>query len=180
MAEYIEREPLLEAFDNADADVYEDYDGTVDWGFGRKNIRDVINGIPTADVAPVTPGRWLNYDELYALAEQEFMSGALEHEEYDAIINFIDAAPVVESVSIGRRAWIPVKERLPEDRDDVLVVAFWAECWGVYMGWCVAEKNRWYVSTGSTCGPKTRRVPVAYWMPLPRLPDMESGGDADA
>lgn len=54
MAEYIERETLLEAFDSADADVYEDYgDGTVDWGFGRKNIRDVISGIPAADVAPV-------------------------------------------------------------------------------------------------------------------------------
>lgn len=59
MAEYIEREAMLEAFENADPDVYEDYgDGTVDWGFGRKNIQDMIIGIPRADVAPVVHGRW--------------------------------------------------------------------------------------------------------------------------
>ena len=54
MAECIERKALLEALENADPDVYEDYgDGTVDWGFGRKNIQDIINSIPAADVAPV-------------------------------------------------------------------------------------------------------------------------------
>lgn len=59
MAECIEREALLEALENADPDVYEDYgDGTVDWGFGRKNIQDMINGIPAADVAPVVHTRW--------------------------------------------------------------------------------------------------------------------------
>ena len=61
MAEYIKREAVLEAFENADADVYEDYgDGYVDWGFGRKNVRGVINAIPTADVAPVVHGRWVD------------------------------------------------------------------------------------------------------------------------
>ena len=59
MAEYIKREALLEALENADPDVHEDYgDGTVDWGFGRKNIQDMITGIPAADVAPVVHGRW--------------------------------------------------------------------------------------------------------------------------
>ena len=55
--DYIRREAALEAFENADADVYEDYgDGTVGWGFGRKNIQNVINGIPAADVAEVVHG----------------------------------------------------------------------------------------------------------------------------
>ena len=54
MTDYIRREAALEAFENADADVFEDYgDGTVDWGFGRKNIQNVINGIPAADVVEV-------------------------------------------------------------------------------------------------------------------------------
>lgn len=58
MAEYIERKKLEEAFDNADPDVYESYpDGYGDWGFGRENVRDVIRGVPTADVAPVVHGR---------------------------------------------------------------------------------------------------------------------------
>ena len=63
MAEYIEREVLLEAFDHADADVLEDYgDGTIRWGFGIENILKVINSIPAADVAPVLHGRCVCVD----------------------------------------------------------------------------------------------------------------------
>lgn len=59
MAEYIERKKLEEAFDNADPDACEsDMDGHSDWGFGRENIKDVIQGVPAADVAPVVHGRW--------------------------------------------------------------------------------------------------------------------------
>lgn len=55
MSDYISREALKEAFENADADVCESYypDGYCDWGFGRKNINDVIDGVPAADVEPV-------------------------------------------------------------------------------------------------------------------------------
>ena len=60
MAEYIERKALREAFDNADADIVEEYeDGDCDWGFGRQNILEVINSVPSADVAPVRHGRWI-------------------------------------------------------------------------------------------------------------------------
>lgn len=59
MAEYIERKKLEEAFDNADPDVCEsDLDGHSDWGFGRENVRDVIRGVPAADVVPVVHGMW--------------------------------------------------------------------------------------------------------------------------
>lgn len=64
MGDYISREALKKAFDNADADVCESYsDGYCDWGFGRKNINDVIDGAPAADVAPVVHGRWEWFDE---------------------------------------------------------------------------------------------------------------------
>lgn len=60
MAEYIEMKKLEEAFDNADPDVCESYaDGHSDWGFGMENVRDVIRGVPAADVAPVVHGRWI-------------------------------------------------------------------------------------------------------------------------
>lgn len=60
MAEYIEKKKLEEAFDNADPDICESYpDGYSDWGFGRENVRDVIRGVPAADVAPVVHGRWI-------------------------------------------------------------------------------------------------------------------------
>lgn len=63
MAEYIERKKLEEAFDNADPDVCEsDLDGHSDWGFGRENVRDVIRGVPAADVALVVHGRWNSMD----------------------------------------------------------------------------------------------------------------------
>lgn len=60
MAEYIERTAVFEQFDNADADVCETDDfGGVDYGFGMKNIKELINAIPAADVAPVVHGKWI-------------------------------------------------------------------------------------------------------------------------
>lgn len=54
MAEYIKRSAVFEQFDNADADVCETDDfGGVDYGFGMKNIKELINAIPAADVAEV-------------------------------------------------------------------------------------------------------------------------------
>ena len=59
MAEYIKREAVFKQFDNGEADVVEIYpDGSVDYGFGASNIRDLVNSIPAADVAPVVHGRW--------------------------------------------------------------------------------------------------------------------------
>ena len=52
--EYIKRSAVFEQFDNADADVCETDDfGGVDYGFGMKNIKELINAIPAADVVEV-------------------------------------------------------------------------------------------------------------------------------
>ena len=57
--EYIKREAVFKQFDNGEADVVEIYpDGLVDYGFGASNIRDLVNSIPAADVAPVVHGWW--------------------------------------------------------------------------------------------------------------------------
>lgn len=62
MAEYIKRTAVFEQFDNADADVCETDDfGGVDYGFGMKNIKELINAIPAADVAPVVHSYWEGY-----------------------------------------------------------------------------------------------------------------------
>ena len=55
-------------------------------------------------------------------------------------------------------------ERLPEDRSDVLVVAYWHERWGVYMGWCAPERAAWSVHIG--IGDRSD-IAVTHWMPLP-------------
>lgn len=60
MNEFFERKKLEEAFDNADPDVCEsDLDGHSDWGFEKENVRDVIKGVPAADVAPVVHSCWM-------------------------------------------------------------------------------------------------------------------------
>lgn len=60
MTEYIKRTAVFEQFDNADADVCETDDfGGVDYGFGMKNIKELINAIPAADVALVAHGLWM-------------------------------------------------------------------------------------------------------------------------
>ena len=66
--------------------------------------------------------------------------------------------------------WIPVTERLPEDRSDVLVVAYWHERWGVYMGWCAPERVAWSVHIG--IGDRSD-IAVTHWMPLPEPPKEE-------
>ena len=73
MSDYISREALKEAFDNADADVLEDYgDGACDWGFGRQNVREVIDSVPSADVEPVRHSYWESYDTSQYMGTDEF------------------------------------------------------------------------------------------------------------
>lgn len=67
--------------------------------------------------------------------------------------------------------WIPVEERLPKDRSDVLVVAYWHERWGVYMGWCAPERAAWSVHIG--IGDRSD-IAVTHWMPLPEPPEVEN------
>ena len=72
-----------------------------------------------------------------------------------------------------RQRWIPVAERLPEDRSNVLVVAYWHEKWGVYMGWCAPERAEWCVHIG--IGDRSD-VAVTHWMPLPTAPEVTCDG----
>ena len=82
-----------------------------------------------------------------------------------------EAAALVakESAELLERRWIPVTERLPEDRSDVLVVAYWHERWGVYMGWCAPERAAWSVHIG--IGDRSD-IAVTHWMPLPEPPEV--------
>lgn len=66
MTEYIDRQAAVSAFENGEADVIEDYGDVCDYGFGLKNIKDTLNAIPPADVAPVRRGEWI-HNENYVL-----------------------------------------------------------------------------------------------------------------
>ena len=64
--------------------------------------------------------------------------------------------------------WIPLSERLPEDRREVLITAYWHETYQVmvaqYYGdgwwWCVPFNN---------CGEHMQRLKPKAWMPLPKI-----------
>ena len=88
-----------------------------------------------------------------------------------------EAAALVakESAELLERHWIPVAERLPEDRSNVLVAAYWHERWGVYMGWCAPERAEWSVHVG--IGDRDD-VAVTHWMPLPEPPEVENALEA--
>lgn len=64
---------------NADADIYEYCgDGFVGWGFGRKNIKSVIDSISAADVTPVVRCKDCKYSRPLNKSEKErFVEGVL-------------------------------------------------------------------------------------------------------
>ena len=81
MSDYISRDALKEAFDNADADVCESYsDGYSDWGFGRKNINDVIDGVPAADVEDVEAPQGIS--KICPQCGKEFTQGKIKQKIY--------------------------------------------------------------------------------------------------
>lgn len=64
MADYISRDALLMAFENADVDVRESYPaGYSEWGFSHTVVREVVKNTPAADVAPVVHGRWMERED---------------------------------------------------------------------------------------------------------------------
>ena len=56
--------------------------------------------------------------------------------------------------------WISVKDRLPDSQADVLVAAFWHECWQTMIGWHSDMGEKWRVLT-----PHGEREPggVTHW-----------------
>lgn len=91
----------------------------------------------------------------------------------DRLEELVDrCARYAEEIAVLRERgrWIPVTERLPEDRSNVLVVAYWHERWGVYMGWCAPERAEWCVHIG--IGDRGD-VAVTHWMPLPEALEAE-------
>lgn len=64
--------------------------------------------------------------------------------------------------------WVSVKEKLPEDRGDVLVMAYWHACWQIMIGWYSEIHRHWRIIT--RYGEK-ETTGVTHWMSLPVPPD---------
>lgn len=63
--------------------------------------------------------------------------------------------------------WIPVTDRLPEHRGDVLVCAFWHEKWQTRIGWFAKDMDGWHVKASNEYHID---ISVSHWMPLPEPP----------
>lgn len=72
MSDYISRDKVAQAFEDADVDVCEDYGEYYgcEWGFSRDAVRKIVAELPAADVAEVRHGRWyLAEDAVFRCSE---------------------------------------------------------------------------------------------------------------
>ena len=69
--------------------------------------------------------------------------------------------------------WIPTSERLPEDRREVLVTAYWHETYQVMMASYYGD-GLWWCVPFNNCGEHMQRLNPKAWMPLPELYKIES------
>lgn len=68
--------------------------------------------------------------------------------------------------ALEQTKWIPVSERLPEDRREVLVTAYWHETYQVMMASYFGD-GLWWCVPFNNCGEHTQRLKPKAWMPLP-------------
>lgn len=78
------------------------------------------------------------------------------------ICEFVDKQPTVNE-------WISVKDELPEDEYECLVVN---KSGGYWIGWFKADEERWVID-GTICGDGY----VTHWMPLPEPPKGDENSD---
>ena len=111
-------------------------DAMVDWAI--RQIKSLL---------PVQP-------KVVPIAEIRFDDDKL-HEIVDEAIKNIEIEP----------KWIPVSERLPEDRREVLVTAYWHETYQVMMASYFGD-GLWWCVPFNNCGEHMQRLKPKAWMPL--------------
>lgn len=153
MAEYIGKKELEEAFDNADPDVCESYlDGHSDWGFGRENVRDVIRGVPAADVAPVG---WISVKDKLPEPETEVLAVCVRNGyRFICPVIFEDGTMLTQNSMWN---WYELENygTYSEENDDYFVPEGWWE-------------NRQFTPDDIYNNPVDCKV--THWMPLPEPP----------
>lgn len=75
-----------------------------------------------------------------------------------------------DGVAEGKKAatiWIPVTEKLPEDRREVFVTAYWHETYQVMIGTYFGD-GLWWCAPFNNCGEHLQKLNPIAWMPLPK------------
>lgn len=79
-------------------------------------------------------------------------------------LHIVEEQPKIDVVNTNvSNKWIPVTERLPEQREDVIMNAFWHENWQPLLGWYSNMNDIWHYEFGGC----DHHVQVNAWMPLP-------------
>lgn len=87
-----------------------------------------------------------------------------DYEQFiDRLVNKLEELP---SVTPQEPRWIPVTERLPEDRRSVLVTAYWHETYQVMMASYYGD-GLWWCVPFNNCGEHMQSLKPKAWMPLP-------------
>lgn len=98
-------------------------------------------------------------DELNRLGRNAFKDDT----DYDNFFAFVDNLPSVTPT----QNWIPVSERLPEDRNIVLVTAYWHEAYQVMMASYFGD-GLWWCVPFNNCGDHMQKLNPKAWQPLPK------------
>lgn len=134
--------------------------------------------------------KWLK--ELKQLREQEPCEDAISRQAVlntlDNMDSVLDEDRTVETykelltacykdlpsvTSVYKKEWIPVTERLPKDRREVLVTAYWHETYQVMMGSYFGDGLWWCVPFNNS-GEHMQKLKPKAWMPLPEPYKTES------
>ncbi len=109
------------------------------------------------------------FKDYVAIGDKRFVEGMLHYR--NIALEVIDNAPTIEA----REQWISVKDRLPEDSDEFVLViatgivnrnrslinAFELACYCTGEGWILENY------------PECKNIKVTYWQPLPEPPQMD-------
>ena len=96
--------------------------------------------------------------------------------DYVPYIHYVDVIKCIKgmpSVTQKSGKWIPVSERLPEDRRTVFVTAYWHETYQVMMASYYGD-GLWWCVPFNNCGEHMQRLNPKAWMPLPEPYKAES------
>ena len=87
MAEYIDREALIDFCKKIIHDRWNETTAPVSWSHAYADFIDDINNQPAADVAPVRHGRWIEneYDSIFECSECGY---SFENEGYKHFFNY--------------------------------------------------------------------------------------------
>ena len=96
-----------------------------------------------------------------------------EHREHYDSIEPVNEACRMGMEALERSRWIPVGEKMPEERGCYLVaVKHW------YDGKPVTKEAIWNGADWLSCEKKVEiTTRVTHWMPLPAPPEMDGGAD---